>query len=104
VLFSTTQRFLEHFGLEGADQLPALPEDLAPPPGDHGAQLALTDAVAAELAADDDQGAEPASDEPLAGDVASAAEVEISSDLGELSRAAEVALAGVEAAEEHPAR
>jgi segregation and condensation protein B len=103
VLFSTTQRFLEHFGLEGADQLPALPEDLAPPPGDHGAQLALTDAVAAELAADDDQGAEPASDAPLAEDVASAAEVEISSDLGELSRAAEVALAGVEAAEDHPA-
>jgi Ni,Fe-hydrogenase III large subunit len=34
MLFQTTQRFLEHFGLERAGQLPPLPEEIDLPPGE----------------------------------------------------------------------
>jgi segregation and condensation protein B len=42
VLFVTTQRFLEHFGLEQADDLPPLPDDVA----EHERQATLEIAVA----------------------------------------------------------
>lgn len=45
LLFATTQRFLEHFGLERPDELPPLPEDVELPPEMQGAQLALAGAV-----------------------------------------------------------
>jgi segregation and condensation protein B len=54
VLFSTTQRFLEHFGLEHDQDLPALPEDLALPPHDAGAQLALDQEISTELTTHED--------------------------------------------------
>ena len=130
LLFSTTQRFLEHFGLERPDQLPPLPDDVELPVEDGGAQLALG------AAAEDDNGAldtedtldgdEPSASEPTAADAEESAsedaddeviedaldsddefapfeegdafeddepieddpELEISDDLGELSRAA----------------
>ena len=52
-LFGTTQRFLEHFGLERASDLPPLPEDVDLPPHEIGEQLGLDDTeVAALLAAE----------------------------------------------------
>jgi segregation and condensation protein B len=52
-LFGTTQRFLEHFGLERASDLPPLPEDVELPPHEIGEQLGLDDTeVAALLAAE----------------------------------------------------
>ncbi|MDA0351380.1 MAG: SMC-Scp complex subunit ScpB [Chloroflexi bacterium] len=58
LLFSTTQRFLEHFGLERPDQLPPLPDDVEMPPEAEGAQFALESAVRTETAAS------PSTDEP----------------------------------------
>ena len=107
VLFSTTQRFLEHFGLEHAQDLPALPDDLELPPEDAGAQLALDQAISTELTTNEDP--EPATGEPPVADIDSPEstddavdqdeldetvfdvdddDVEISSDLDDLSRAA----------------
>jgi segregation and condensation protein B len=54
VLFSTTQRFLEHFGLEHAQDLPALPADLELPPEDAGTQLALDQEISTELTTNED--------------------------------------------------
>ena len=54
LLFSTTQRFLEHFGLERPDELPPLPEEVALPAEAHGAQLALETAVDEEVGALED--------------------------------------------------
>ena len=52
-LFGTTQRFLEHFGLERASDLPPLPDDIELPPHEIGEQLGLDDAeVTALLAAE----------------------------------------------------
>ncbi|MSQ31017.1 MAG: SMC-Scp complex subunit ScpB [Dehalococcoidia bacterium] len=51
VLFQTTQRFLEHFGLERAGQLPPLPPEIDLPPGEISEQLGLSEhEVAAALA------------------------------------------------------
>ena len=107
VLFSTTQRFLEHFGLEHAQDLPALPDDLELPPEDAGAQLALDQAISTELTTNEDPG--PATGQPPVADIDSPEstddavnqdepdqtvfdvgddDVEISSDLDDLSRAA----------------
>ena len=109
VLFTSTQRFLEHFGLERAQDLPALPEDVELPPEDAGAQLALDQAVRTELSTSVDNAREqPNTEATVTGrdkldsmndaleedDLAAAPfdvddeDVEISSDLGELSRAA----------------
>lgn len=49
LLFSTTQRFLEHFGLERPDELPPLPEDVELPPEDGGSQLVLETADGDEV-------------------------------------------------------
>lgn len=107
VLFSTTQRFLEHFGLEHAQDLPALPDDLELPPEDAGAQLALDQAISTELTTDETP--EEANIELAAAGIDSSEstddgidqddldetvfdvdddDVEISSDLDDLSRAA----------------
>jgi segregation and condensation protein B len=107
VLFSTTQRFLEHFGLEHAQDLPALPDDLELPPEDAGAQLALDQAISTELTTNEDP--EQTTIEPPIADIDSPDsaddavdqdeldetvfdvdddDVEISSDLDDLSRAA----------------
>lgn len=100
MLFRTTQRFLEHFGLERTGQLPALPEDIDLPPAEIGQQLGLDEAeVIAALTP-------PAPDAPAEGDapleepdalptpeeVVAAASIEIPDDLQALSDAAEHAL------------
>ncbi|MEX2372792.1 MAG: SMC-Scp complex subunit ScpB, partial [Dehalococcoidia bacterium] len=51
MLFRTTQRFLEHFGLERPGQLPALPDDIDLPPAEIGAQLGLDEAAVVEALA-----------------------------------------------------
>ena len=52
MLFQTTQRFLEHFGLERAGQLPPLPDEVDLPMAEIGEQLGLDIAtVSAALAA-----------------------------------------------------
>lgn len=50
-LFATTQRFLEHFGLERAEDLPPLPADV---PAPDGQQLMMTPPASAEEPADGD--------------------------------------------------
>ncbi|MDA1010761.1 MAG: SMC-Scp complex subunit ScpB [Chloroflexi bacterium] len=103
MLFRTTQRFLEHFGLERPGQLPPLPDDIELPPSDIGEQLGLDQAtIAAALrpvvAAPDGvaTGARAASEDADADleaivDAVSPAlqDVEIPADLQALSEAAE---------------
>lgn len=48
MLFRTTGRFLEHFGLERPGQLPPLPEDIDLPPSEIQATLGLDDAAIEE--------------------------------------------------------
>ncbi|MCK9487327.1 MAG: SMC-Scp complex subunit ScpB [Dehalococcoidia bacterium] len=48
MLFRTTQRFLEHFGLERPGQLPPLPEDVDLPPAEIQAQLGLDEDIVLE--------------------------------------------------------
>jgi segregation and condensation protein B len=91
LLFSTTQRFLEHFGLERPDELPPLPEDVELPPEAHGAQLPL--GATAEGATAEGATSEGATSE---GGDAEATEREVANQL-ELEEAAEDE---VEAAEE----
>ena len=110
MLFQTTQRFLEHFGLERAGQLPPLPEEIDLPPGEIGEQLGLAeqDVVAAlaaveqeataaiEAGAIDLDGA-PEGIDGIEGDVADAMiqddeRIEIPGDLHALTEAAEAAL------------
>ncbi len=117
VLFSTTQRFLEHFGLERAQDLPTLPDDVELPPEEGGAQLALDQAISegsdgdatdivesarAEPAALGSGAIETVDDAPEADGLEETTfdvkdeDVEISSDLGELSRAAGAAFGSTE--------
>jgi len=114
MLFRTTQRFLEHFGLERPGQLPPLPDDIELPPAEIGAQLGLDEATIAEALrplpvaeGDDapeagdgpaDEAAAPALDEslnehfdPIDAAVAATADIEIPADLQALSEAAEQA-------------
>ena len=95
VLFQTTQRFLEHFGLERAGQLPPLPEEIDLPPGEIGAQLGLEEhEVVAALAAPPP---------PTEGAPDDDARVEIPADVQALSEAAGTVLANAaEPATEHP--
>jgi len=84
LLFSTTQRFLEHFGLERADELPPLPDDIALTTETQGPQLALgvtgseEGAIPEKVVADDI--------EVSSSDISS--EIVISGSLEDLSRAA----------------
>ncbi len=107
MLFQTTQRFLEHFGLERAGQLPPLPEEIDLPPSEIGEQLGLAeqDVVAALAAVEQEADAaieagaidlEGAS-EGVEGDVADALiqddeRIEIPADVHALTEAAEAAL------------
>lgn len=117
LLFSTTQRFLEHFGLERPDELPPLPDDVELPPEDAGAQLELEAAVEGEVAegsdevesdqlAPDDVGETVEARAELEDEDADAFEedpdLEISEDLEELSRAAGAAFAAPAGAGDGP--
>ena len=89
MLFQTTQRFLEHFGLERAGQLPPLPDEIHLPPGEISEQLGLEEhEVIAAMAPP-----EPPVEEPADVAVEDDARVEIPADLHALSEAAEAALA-----------
>ena len=103
MLFQTTQRFLEHFGLERAGQLPPLPEEIDLPAGEISEQLGLqeqevVDALAAveqEAAAALEAGAIDLDGADAADDVATIEDderVEIPADVQALTSAAEAAL------------
>ena len=96
MLFQTTQRFLEHFGLERAGQLPPLPEDIDLPPGEISEQLGLAEQDVLDALTPLEP--EPSGDEPVveAGaddEVRDDERVEIPADLQALSEAADAALA-----------
>lgn len=88
LLFSTTQRFLEHFGLERADELPPLPEDVALTTETQGPQLALEVTGSDESVEREDAIA----DEFKEGSFDNRSEIEISDSVEDLSRAANSAL------------
>ena len=85
-LFRTTQRFLQHFGLERTGQLPPLPEEVDLPLSEIGAQLGLEEqAIIAAFA-------EPEPDlEPTVDDVDAAAAIDLPADAIALASAAEQA-------------
>jgi hypothetical protein len=108
MLFRTTQRFLEHFGLERPGQLPALPDDIDLPPGEISAQLGLDEAAvvealkprdepepdAADVPADDatgDLAATEGSMEAVLSEAGALPDIEIPEDVQALSEAAEQA-------------
>jgi segregation and condensation protein B len=102
MLFRTTGRFLEHFGLERPGQLPPLPEDIDLPPAEIQATLGLDEAtVEAALrpvepepaAVDDAPTAEDAARDEIVQAVAAAEAIggDIPSDVEALSAAAEQA-------------
>jgi segregation and condensation protein B len=107
MLFQTTQRFLEHFGLERAGQLPPLPEEIDLPPSEIGEQLGLAEQdVVDALAAVEQQAAAAIeageivvdADTPAAEDADADAlieddeRIEIPGDVQALTHAAEAAL------------
>jgi segregation and condensation protein B len=105
MLFQTTQRFLEHFGLERAGQLPPLPEEIDLPPSEIGEQLGLAEQdVVDALAAVEQQAAAAIeageivvdADTPAAEDADALIEdderIEIPGDVQALTHAAEAAL------------
>lgn len=79
MLFRTTQRFLEHFGLERPGQLPSLPADIDLPPHEIGEQLGLEEA---EVVAALREEAEPTAEEAEA-----AARVDLPENVEALSEA-----------------
>lgn len=95
MLFRTTQRFLEHFGLERPGQLPALPDDIDLPAAEIGAQLGLDEAeIIAALTPlpTEEANASATEGELTPEDVVAAASIEIPADVQALSDAAEHAL------------
>ncbi|PKN79474.1 MAG: SMC-Scp complex subunit ScpB [Chloroflexi bacterium HGW-Chloroflexi-9] len=95
MLFRTTQRFLEHFGLERPGQLPALPDDIDLPAAEIGAQLGLDEAeiIAALTPLPTEEADTSATEGELTPeDVVAAASIEIPADVQALSDAAEHAL------------
>lgn len=107
MLLRTTQRFLEHFGLERPGQLPPLPQDIDLPPTEIGEQLGLDEQAVAEAlrprepegeagtsqasapqAPAEETGGPSEIDGALESAVAASADVEIPSDLHVLSQAA----------------
>lgn len=87
-LFRTTQRFLQHFGLERTGQLPALPEEVGLPLSEIGAQLGLDEQAIANALAEVGAGAGPA-----AGGQDAAAALDLPADAAALASAAEQAFA-----------
>ena len=100
-LFRTTQRFLQHFGLERTGQLPPLPEEIDLPLSEIGAQLGLDEqAIAnalAEVVVDTELDVEPSAEEQDA-----AAALELPADASALASAAEQAFANASQAEGDP--
>ncbi|MDO9444721.1 MAG: hypothetical protein Q7K37_05345, partial [Dehalococcoidia bacterium] len=90
----TTQRFLEHFGLERPGQLPALPDDIDLPAAEIGAQLGLDEAeiIAALTPLPTEEAGAAAAEDLTPEDVVAAASIEIPADVQALSDAAEHAL------------
>ena len=88
MLFQTTQRFLEHFGLERAGQLPPLPDDIDLPPGEISEQLGLAEQDVVAAMAEPEPIAEPEALDEIEDD----ARVEIPPDVQALTEAAEAAL------------
>lgn len=87
-LFRTTQRFLQHFGLERTGQLPPLPEEVDLPLSEIGAQLGLEEQAIAAALADPEPDVEPTPEDQDA-----AIAVELPADAGALASAAEQAFA-----------
>ncbi len=87
-LFRTTQRFLQHFGLERTGQLPALPEEVDLPLSEIGAQLGLDEEAILNALAEPEADVEPTPEEQDA-----AAALELPADAGALASAAEQAFA-----------
>jgi len=93
-LFRTTQRFLQHFGLERTGQLPPLPEGVDIPLAEIGAQLGLDEQAVADALAAPSTEAEPTSEEQDA-----AAALELPGDADALASAAGQAFANAPHAE-----
>lgn len=87
-LFRTTQRFLQHFGLERTGQLPPLPEEVDLPLSEIGAQLGLDEQAIVAALADPGPDVEPTAEEQDA-----AAALDLPADAGALASAAEQAFA-----------
>jgi len=87
-LFRTTQRFLQHFGLERTGQLPPLPEEVDLPLSEIGAQLGLDEQAIVAALADPEPDAEPTTEELNA-----AAALDLPEDAVALASAAEQAFA-----------
>ena len=87
-LFRTTQRFLQHFGLERTGQLPALPEEVDLPLSEIGAQLGLEEQAIIAALADPEPDVEPTPEEQEA-----AAALDLPADAVALASAAEQAFA-----------
>ncbi len=92
-LFRTTQRFLQHFGLERTGQLPPLPEEVDIPLSEIGAQLGLDEQAIANALAEVEAAADG---EPTAEEQAAAAALELSADASALASAAEQAFASAQ--------
>ncbi|TAJ19289.1 MAG: SMC-Scp complex subunit ScpB [Dehalococcoidia bacterium] len=92
-LFRTTQRFLQHFGLERTGQLPPLPEEVDIPLSEIGAQLGLDEQAIANALAEVEAAADA---EPTAEEQAAAAALELSADASALASAAEQAFASAQ--------
>ncbi len=89
-LFRTTQRFLQHFGLERTGQLPPLPEEVDLPLSEIGAQLGLEEQAIVAALADP----EPEPDmEPTAEEQDAADALDLPADAAALASAAEQAFA-----------
>lgn len=87
-LFRTTQRFLQHFGLERTGQLPPLPEEVDLPLSEIGAQLGLDEQAIVAALADPEPDVEPTAEEQDA-----AAALDLPADAGALASAAGQAFA-----------
>jgi len=87
-LFRTTQRFLQHFGLERTGQLPPLPEEVNLPLSEIGAQLGLEEQAIVAALAEPEPDVEPTAEEQDAADA-----LELPADAGALASAAEQAFA-----------
>ncbi len=93
-LFRTTQRFLQHFGLERTGQLPALPEEVDLPLSELGAHLGLDEQAILDALAEPAAEVDPAPEaEPTAEERDAAASLELPADAGALASAAEQAFA-----------
>lgn len=92
MLFRTTGRFLEHFGLERPGQLPPLPEDIDLPPSEIQATLGLDDATIEEALRPREPEPAEASETPSEDDASESPDAELAPPTGETPTAEEEAL------------